>query len=236
MIRRATDFISRDWVPHLGGARTSLGLDVASTKNEKSNPFGLAAMAKPGIDFVVPLEMRWKTDDVRVLDSILETVIFMIPEDQRGCLVVDSSNEKLTAQAIKRKFGHLIRVILVSGNESLVYQGQKWQAKSLLGSLLCNQYEDKRIAIPAEKWIEDDHLLVIKDGPSFEAKIDGNGCHADNFDAEKLALWGHLRGGGVVSATAVNTLNPDESDTSYRRMTPLERNYYLYQTKKRLNS
>lgn len=206
MTLRITDAIPGGWERLLAPTgRVSIGLDIASTKNKKSNPSALAVMQKFGNVYNVPLELRWKTDDAKVFASILKHTIKAIPPDLRGKLVIDSSNEKLTAMSLKRGLSGLISCLLVAGNDVLSYKDETFQAKVLLGCLLCDQYEDRTIAIPNAPWLLDDHRLVNRDGASFTADVDSNGCHADNFDAEKLALWGLVGAGGKVEVSAVNT-------------------------------
>lgn len=235
-LRTASDFIPDNWADCLAsGNMVSLGLDVASTVKKKSNPSGLAVMQRRGTEFHVPLEMRWKTKTKDVFFSILKGVIDMIPPAKRLALVVDSSNEKLFAESVRTELSSLIRVILVAGGDKVQYKGKDWQAKRLLGALLCNAYEDGVIAIPDVPWLLDDHRLVKREGDSFDADVDANGCHADNFDGEKLALWGHVGASVKVEAQGANTLGGNSTQKTYDNMSRLERQMALY-NERRFNS
>lgn len=228
----AVNSIPRIWRDSLADTgRVSLGLDLASTKNKRSNPSALAVMQKVGHLYNTPLEARWKTDDTDVFLSILSHVIKDIPPTQRGCLVIDSSNDKLAAMSFKRRLSHLIRVVLVAGNDVIRYKGEEFMAKVLLGSLLCNLYEDRIIAIPNAPWLVDDHRLVSRDGASFSAVVDVNGCHADNFDAEKLAHWGLVGIGARTEASAIDTRTRAGNSGDGITPTRLERMASLYHSK-----
>lgn len=156
------------WAEHLKGGKVCLGLDVASTIDDKSNPSALTVTEQWEGIFYERLVVRWKTDDMDVMKSIIRHVLDPVPKSYRKALVVDKSNEKFAANKLRKMLAGEIRVIGFAGNNSVIFEGEKTDAKTAMGSAYCAALEDGIIAMPAGKWLRDDHRLVKRNGAKFE--------------------------------------------------------------------
>ncbi len=210
---RLRGLIPASWTDHLRDGMVSLGLDVASTTENKSNPSALSLMEHWDSRYWVRLQLRWKTGDLDVMTSILRHLLRYIPRAQRKVLVVDKSNEKFAANQLAKVLGREINVVGFAGNNKVRYQGEDSDAKTAMGSAYCAALEDGLIALPAGKWIRDDHRQVTRNGARFEAKVDKEGNHADVFDSDKLAYWGFI---GKISAPVMPyDLGQEQSSSIY---------------------
>lgn len=194
------EILSPNWAESLRGGKVCFGLDVASTEDKKSNPSSLTATEYWDRIYWQRLVVRWKTENYAVTLGILELVIGAVPREQRGVLVVDTSNEKFLARQLAKDLSGLIRVVGFSGQQKVTYSGEQSDAKTAMGSAYCSALEDALIAMPPGKWLETDHRLVTRNGARFEASVDAQGNHADTFDSGKLSYWGHV-GTGLESCS-----------------------------------
>lgn len=192
--------ISPNWAESLAAGKVCFGLDVASTEGKKSNPSSLTATEYWDRIYWQRLVVRWKTEHYAVMLGILELVIGAVPREQRGVLVVDTSNEKFLARGLAKDLSGLVRVVGVYGQQVVRYCGEKSDAKTAMGAAYCSALEDALIAMPPGKWLETDHRLVTRNGARFEADVDAQGNHADTFDSGKLSYWGHI-GTGLESCS-----------------------------------
>ena len=192
MKNKLQQLIPNSWAERLRGGKVCLGLDVASTIGETSNPSALAVMEQWEGIFHLRLVLRWKTDDMDVMVGILRHVLGRVPKAVRKVLVVDKSNEKFASNKLKKILSGEIRVMGLAGNNSVIFEGEKTDAKTATGSAYIAALEDGLVAMPAGKWLRDDHRLVKRNGARFECKPDKDGHHADTFDACKLAYWGFV--------------------------------------------
>lgn len=207
MVYSASCALPNDWVALISGGPISVGIDLASTTKKKSNPTAISVLERIGTEYVVRLAVRFKTEAELAIKLVLRQILTAIPSAQLVGLAVDASSEKLFARSLRQVFLGICPVLLIGGNDALVYGGEKRQAKSLLGELYVAAICDGIMALPPGIWVLNDHRSVYKEGGSFSAEVDAEGAHADLFDACKLALWAHLRGGGKVEILAVDTLS-----------------------------
>lgn len=184
--------ISPNWAESLSTGKVCFGLDVASTEGKKSNPSSLTATEYWDRIYWQRLVVRWKTENYAVMMGILEMVIGAVPREQRGVLVVDTSNEKFLARELAKDLSGLIRVVGFSGQQKVNYSGVESDAKTAMGAAYIYALEDGLLAMPPGKWLETDHRLVTRNGSRFQADMDAQGNHADTFDSGKLSYWGHI--------------------------------------------
>lgn len=100
--------ISPNWAESLCAGKVCFGLDVASTEGKKSNPSSLTATEYWDRIYWQRLVVRWKTEHYAVMLGILELVIGAVPREQRGVLVVDTSNEKFLARELAKDYCAII--------------------------------------------------------------------------------------------------------------------------------
>lgn len=185
------------WATYLKNGPVCLGLDVASTIKQRSNPSALCIMEKVDNLFWQRLVSRWKVDDYKKQVAIIKYLLEFVPFGQRKYLVVDSSNEKFAANLLRDDLAGIIQVVGISGNQKVRYAGEEADAKTALGKAYSDALENGWIAMPSSKALANDHRLVTRNGSRFDADVDSQGNHADTFDGGKLAYWGHV---GIAAA------------------------------------
>jgi len=193
----AEDDFPPDWTRFIEpDIPTAIGLDPATTEEEKSNPTGLVIAQRKGSKKAIRLVVRFKSADDRLQRS-------MIREAIEGCrsrgarligLGVDASSEKFFAGIIRREFCGLLPVRLLVASEIPREQehlkpSERQNTKTFLGNLFVNELEDGNIEMPAARWVKDDWRLVIHCKGGFSNKIDAAGNHGDTFDAAKQANY-----------------------------------------------
>jgi hypothetical protein len=186
----AKDEFPENWQRVLGGGRLAIGLDPATTENATSNPTGLVIMEQVGTIYVARLVMRFKTSDPNVTRSMLRQALNVGQNRRISVIVVDGSNERFFARDIQREFSRSCRVKIVVSGEAVKGFTPQIDHKSYLGNLLTNACRDRQVWLPKAQWVCDDWRLVIRDKGGYQNRVDGEGNHADTFDAGKLALFG----------------------------------------------
>jgi hypothetical protein len=189
-------------IPLVEHSALGLGLDVATTEKEKSNPSSLAFVEKVGNDFVERLLLRWKTNDPAVTRAIIEAVLMLIAPRRVRKLCIDATSERFFAADLKKALGPMVPTDLIVASENHTYLGEEMTFKVYLGNLLVNTMEDGHFAMADEVWIKDDFRLVKRDRGTFNAELDSAGNHADTFDGSKLALHAIIGPGGPAAASA----------------------------------
>lgn len=205
------------------GSAIGLGLDVATTEKETSNPSCLAVTERVGHDFIVRFLARWKTADPQVTYGIVFGVLSRIAPRRARKLCIDATSERYFAVELKRRLSAIVPVDLIVSSESVEYLGEKMTFKAYLGNLLVNTIDDGFLALPDAGWIKDDFRLVKRDRGSFVAEVDENGNHADSFDAVKLSLHAIAGPGGpaTAAAAAVGTFGAQPAQARWKN--PLAR-------------
>jgi hypothetical protein len=209
------DCVPRDW-PRLLSKATGplgLGLDLATTEKESSNPSAFALTEKVGPLYVARLIIRWKTSKEAVTRAILAIIFEDIARLQvrPRKLCVDATNERFFAQRLQDEFSKYCPVQLIVASENVpnvVEAGEAVNFKSFTGNNFVNGFTDNLVRLPNETWIKDDLRLVKKDRGLFVADTAPDGGHGDVFDALKLSRHA-LDGGGpaVLSGAAVGSFN-----------------------------
>jgi hypothetical protein len=174
-------------------ADTACGLDVATTTNEKSNYSSLTIAQRIGGATVMHLVWRWKSADPAAATARIRAVLADIT--RRLCraprvLCVDGSNELYFAVSLRDALADSVHVRIVRNSESLDILGQRTDYKQYLGDAYVNALDDGAVALPASRWLFEDHRLARKEKGRFTAALGADGCHADSFDSCKLALHG----------------------------------------------
>lgn len=187
------------------GAKTTIGLDLATSENDTSNPSALSIMQEVGRDYIARVMVRWKTKDPDVTSIVAEAAC-RLPHNLRPTFIVDSSNERFFAKTLTRSLSRLASCHLYFANEKVQYLGEDIERKTLVGNLLRNALHDGRLILPEDRWIFDD-LRLVKDhkgGFLFETDKDGN--HADAAQSLMLCMEGFLKSSsGRVEARACGT-------------------------------
>jgi hypothetical protein len=190
----------------LGNGIFHVGVDLATTENEKSNPSAIAVVEQIGADHFVRMLLRWKTSDPRLSRAIIAKALELPGGRRVRSLALDASNERFFAADVKRDFGSKTAVRLFIAGEKAAYKSEEMSNKQFAGSLLVNALDDARVILPPDRWVRDDFRLVRKEKGTFQNQLDQAGNHGDTFDAVKLALWA-AHNGGPAAIEAVKTDN-----------------------------
>lgn len=211
--------------------RIGLGLDLGTTAEGKSNPSALACVQEVGSAYYARLVVRWKTAAPDVTRGIVRHALAGLPFGYRPRrLCIDATSERFFAADLRRELAPVVRVVLVVNSEATEYRGERMIYKVYLGNLLVNTFDDRRLAVPVDRWIHDDIRQVVRDRGTFSAKVAEDGAHADVFSALQLALHALVVKGGPVQAAGAQVggygaagaprerfpLRPDHSE-DYRR-------------------
>lgn len=192
------------------GLPTTIGVDPATTEEEKSNPTGLTIAQRDGARVLLPLVMRFKSADDRKQKAIMREAIDGVRA--RGAILrrvgLDASNERFFAQSVRRDFAGVVPVdLFVAGEipreQELLPTKERQNYKTLQGNLLVNQIDDQMIDMPAARWVKDDFRLVIRNKGGFANRLDAAGNHGDTFDSSKIAVYELIGNTGPAYAEAV---------------------------------
>lgn len=178
---------------HLGAGAVGVGVDLATTERESSNPTAVTVLERREHAMMAVLTVVWKTADPALARDRLRRVIEAVNARPAGGPVrrvcVDATNERYFAAGLQNDLGHLAPVELVVGSESAAPSGgEPVSMKALLGNRLVAAFDDGVIAVAPERYLHADMRLVRRDRGSFTAQVGPAGEHGDTFDSHKLAL------------------------------------------------
>jgi hypothetical protein len=194
---KARDALNSDWTRFLAQGPIGIGLDVATTEKQTSNPSAIVVTEQVGKLFFERLVIAFKTSDERVTCALLRAVCDDLAKTRRKPrgIGIDASNERFFCGRLEREFRSVCPVRLIAGNDVIEHRGEELPAKILLGNLYANAYADGVIGCPAGEWLSEDRRLVMREKGTFMAQLGKNGEHGDTFDGGKLAMWCLIRGG-----------------------------------------
>lgn len=212
----AVSMFPDNWIDlFVAGKRVGIGLDVATTEGGKSNPSALALVQEVSHDYYARLVLRWKSADPRVTIQALEHAIGITKRAPLSGIAIDSTSERYFAAGVRQHFQGRARIIPVISSESVEWKGESLSYKAFLGNLLVNTFDDGRLGIPQDSWLEKDLRSVQRMRGSFHADVDEDGNHADCFDAIKLGLFVLTADSGIIEACACR-IGFDQSERKAR--------------------
>lgn len=205
------DAIPRSWLDFLTGGPVGVGMDIATTDGETSNPASITVTQDEGTLFE-RLVLSWKTRDEAVASAMLMTVLLDLASMPRWLVKgvsIDASNEVFFAQRLAKecrrelaRLGRSCKFHLIKGGENITFQSQTLTAKEMLGSLYVNAHTDGLLASPEAVFIKEDRRLVQRAKGKFVTLTGKGGKHGDTFDSGKHARW-ELLSSGPAGAQAV---------------------------------
>jgi hypothetical protein len=194
-IENDADFLrALSWISaNVGPGPVGIGVDLATTEKETSNPTGVAICERVGVDFVFRALLAWKVRDPDIATERLRAIAQAVARRKSGArakaMAVDATSEKYFAAGLKRELGAELPVHLVVGSERVEKPGQEpmnW--KQWLGSQLVGELDDNHVTLPPQRGVREDFRLVKKERGMFTCEPDPSGRHGDLFDGAKLAL------------------------------------------------
>jgi hypothetical protein len=200
---------------HLGKGSVGIGVDIATTTKETSNPTSVTVTESHGVDRIQRLVVLWKTKDPALaterIRRIVECVAQRAPDSESGRserrarrLAIDATSERYFAESLKSALGNLLPVELVIQSESIEVPGNEGPIpiKTHLGDLYVAELDDNHLTLPPERYFKEDHRMVRKDRGAYVADPQPDGKHADTFDSGKLANWALSSTSGAIESVA----------------------------------
>lgn len=224
-----------EWLrAHLGSGTVGLGLDLATTEGEMSNPTSLTVLERSGIECIGVLTLVWKTRDPEIAMARIRRVVTDVrtirPGNPPRRLCIDATNERYFSTSVQTALASLGPVELVISSETVEQPGSEpITKKALLGNQYVGELDDNHLTLPPERYLLDDHRLVRRDRGSFTTALGPNGEHGDTFDSHKLALHALTStAGGIDSMAGIRAPVPQYRPSLLRRI--------LYRTPSRLSA
>lgn len=191
----------------LGTGRVGLGLDLATTEKQTSNPSAFTVMEEDQGYPVATHTWVWKTRDPSVARARVRAIIEAVNDRPAGGrarrLCIDATNERYFAVDLQRELSHLVPCELVVSSETVELPGEPnpITLKAMLGNQWADQIDQNRPAISPDRYIKEDFRRVKKDRGSFDCEMGPNGEHGDTFDSHKLAFHALTSVGGALEST-----------------------------------
>jgi len=197
-------------VEHLGAGPVGIGVDLATTEKETSNPTAVSVNEQRGLETIVRTVFVWKTQEPDIARARIRSIVLAIKERKEGGrarrLCVDATNERYFAIDLRNFLGGEVPVELVIGSETIEVPGhpEPMTMKQYLGSTLVDELDANHLTLPPERYIKEDFRLVKRDRGSFDAEISDEGRHGDTFDSTKLGLRAITStAGGILSVEGI---------------------------------
>lgn len=173
----------------LAGLSLGLGLDLASSDGEHSNPLSLTIAEDRGGVLVERLVLTWKSREEAISREIV--LFFLARMAGLGIrpkgMAIDASNNFLWADMLRKLVVQYCPCELVINSNVVEIAGRKLNMKQLLGKNYAGLFEAGKVALAPASWLKQDHLLVFHFKDTYDAKTLPDGRHADTFDSGKLA-------------------------------------------------
>lgn len=186
----------------IGPGRVGVGMDVASTEKETSNPTSVTVLEDTGGEYPARLVIYWKdrreAEQRERLRAILDAIAGRPAGGEARMLCIDGTSERLFADGTMQMFKHRLPVVVVVSSESVDpvpagYETTGVNYKTWLGDLFSQALNTGRVPVPPSTYLKDDYRLVMKDGGRYVCSPEPDGKHGDGFDSGKLALWALMR-------------------------------------------
>jgi hypothetical protein len=195
---------------HIGADPVGLGLDLATTEKETSNPTALSVVTRSGFEIIAKLVLAWKTREPEVARYRVRRVVEAVNGRKAGGrarrLAIDATNERYFSMDLQKYLGGLVPVELVISSETLELPGivEPITQKAYLGNELIDDLDDNRLTLPPERYIREDFRLVKRDRGTFDTEVDTSGRHGDTFDSTKLGRHALVSTrGGMLSTEGI---------------------------------
>lgn len=196
---------------HVGTGALALGCDLGTTTKKTSNPTAICLLEQVGVEHVVRLAARWKTDKGDITKGILVMLCAELVRRNKALRVVniDSSNERFFAADCRTALKGIARVELSVLGTKVEYRGEPMSLKARACGRVETLCTDNRLRLPAAAWISKDLRQMVKEAGIYNAEVEADGSHADFFIALALAEDGlTLSGPAAAAAVPVGSFQP----------------------------
>lgn len=187
---------------HVGDGLLTLGIDLGTTENKKSNPTALALLESVGLKRYMRLATSFKTGQRDVIEGAIVRILNLLDRRERKLrvIVMDATNERLTAGDIAQDLSGRVQMRAAILSTTRIIYGEKVTLKTYISTLVVNHLEDGRLSLPPAEWIKKDFRQIVREKGGFTAAVAEDGRHADLFCATGLALDGFDQDGPLEAA------------------------------------
>ena len=219
------DYLSiRDAFPasvldHVQDGELTLGIDLGTTENKKSNPTAFALLESIGLKRYMRLGARFKTGQRDVIEGTIVRLLDLLDRRERKLrvIIMDASNERLTAGDIAQDLSGRVSMRAAVLSTTRIVYGEKVSLKTYISSLVVTHLEDGRLILPPAEWIKKDFRQIVREKGGFTAAVAEDGAHADLFCATGLGLDGFdtdgpIEAAGVSVSDWGGSRGPDDDD------------------------
>jgi hypothetical protein len=191
----------------LGPGRVGIGVDLATTTEETSNPTSVTVTEAQGVERFARLIICWKESRGKVQRDRLKRIVETVRERLQGGpaikMCIDATNERLFAQGTQEELRALIPVELIISSKNVDPRPAGYRDdviyKTFLGDLYSAAVNENRYSLPSNQYVKDDQRMVLKSKGRYECTPDKrDGKHGDTFDSGKLAEYALLGTGQFV--------------------------------------
>jgi hypothetical protein len=197
----------------LGTGKVGLGLDLASTTGDTSNPTSLTLTERNGTGDWQRLVAVWKTKKRLVTLERIEDVLRIVRARPGNAparrLCVDATNDRLAAEETADDLRGKVPTELVIASISVQPPGydEPTNYKTYLGDRYAASVNDGVTALPPDAYVKLDHRLPMKDQGRYLCNPDMDGRHGDTFDSGKLAEYALTSAAGAITPEAVQQIH-----------------------------
>lgn len=191
----------------LGPGPVGIGVDLATTEKQTSNPTVMTFTEQRGSEFVEVAVLVWKTKDPRIAKERFRAGVQVVNARPNGGrarrLCIDATNERYFASEVRDELGALVPVELVIGSETIELPGKEEPItmKQFLGDMYVSELNDNHLTLPPDRYIKEDHRLPRKEKGLFVCDPDAMGRHGDTFDGGKLSVYALRSNAGAIRST-----------------------------------
>lgn len=187
----------RDLRAVLGDGEVGVGIDVATTTGDTSNPTSVTVTERVGSQRVQRLVAVWKERDPKVARERFARLLGVVKARPRGGparrACIDATNEQYFARETAADLRALVPWELVDARNTVEPPPPGYERdpnyKTWLGDLYAAAINDNRYTVPADEYLKTDHRLVIKSAGVYVCEPQPDGQHGDTFDSGKLAEY-----------------------------------------------
>lgn len=181
----------------IGSGKVGIGVDVASSNNDTSNPTCVTVMEDTGGSYPIRVMLCWKERTEAVQRDRITAVVDAVASRPAGgsarALAIDGSNERLFADAMRVHLAGKVPVYVIVSGEKMdpcppAYAQTGVNYKTYLGDQYAEAINSGRVPMPPDTYVKEDHQLVTKSGGRYECTAQPDGKHGDTFDGGKLSL------------------------------------------------
>lgn len=198
---------------YLGDGDVGLGVDVATTTGESSNPTSVTVTEKRGVEYLSHVFI-WKTRDAMLQRERLRQIIGAVKARKCGKparrMCIDSTSEMLFADDCRKILGAIVPVQLVDARNLVDPEPVGYvkcpNYKTWQGDQYAACVNDNHTALPSDAYLKEDHRLVMKDKGLFVCEPTPDGKHGDTFDSGKHALLALGNGSGAITTETVSQI------------------------------